>query len=159
MRPYNLVSVWHLEAARDSVWKVLSAPEHWPGWWPYVQAVEVLREGDSNGVGALHRHTWRTCLPYRLRFCLEAIEVRPNTRVTARVSGDLHGRGNCRLHSCGPVTLVRYDWHVHTTRAWMNHLAAITDAVFLWNHRRVMATGERSLQDRLNRRAARERLR
>ncbi len=145
MRTYDLVTVWRLPAPVPQVWRILSRAGEWPRWWPYVERVEVVEPGDDRGLGARHRHCWKTCLPYRLRFELEVVRIDPFVRVETRVSGDLVGLGRCRLRGRGDATVVRYDWHVHTRRAWMNRLAPVARPVFLWNHQRVMAAGERAL--------------
>ncbi len=147
MQAYTLVTVWHLDASLEQVWQILSCPEGWPGWWPYVEKVEVVSPGDpETGIGLIHRHSWSTCLPYRLNFELTAIEITAPFRVKTRVSGDLVGIGCCRLRCRGTLTLVRFDWHVHTTKAWMNILAPFARPIFLWNHQRVMAAGEAALR-------------
>lgn len=151
MQGYTLVTIWHLEAPLERVWEILSHPEKWPAWWPYVEEVKLVEAGNPhNGEGSIHHHVWSTCLPYRLRFQLEALCVKPGRSVKARVSGDLVGLGQCRLRSCGHLTVVRFDWHVHTRRRWMNIVAPLARPVFLWNHQRVMAAGERSLSNRVS---------
>ncbi len=150
MQAYTLVSVWHLQAPLEGVWECLSHPERWPIWWPYVEQVEILSSGDPiTGTGSIHRHCWSTCLPYRLCFTLETLEVKAPRRVKARVYGDLVGIGRCRLRACGGLVVVRFDWHVHTTKAWMNALAPLARPVFHWNHHRVMAAGEIALRELL----------
>jgi len=147
MKPYTLVTVWRIRAPLEMVWGVLSRPERWPTWWPYVKRVEMLSPGNpKTGIGLVHRHHWSTCLPYGLRFELEALEIKPFTHVRTRVSGDLVGVGWCRTRASGPVTLIRFDWHVHTVPRWMNVLSPLARPVFLWNHQRVMAAGERALR-------------
>ncbi|MGX7000533.1 hypothetical protein [Caballeronia sp. KNU42] len=42
-------------------------------------------------------------------------------------------------------TVVRYEWCVHTTRAWMNALAPLLRPVFQWHHDAVMREGGAAL--------------
>ncbi len=156
MHTYNLVTVWRLPSPAPVIWRILSRAWEWPRWWPFVERVEVLEPGDDRGLGARHRHHWKTCLPYRLRFELTVIRIDPLIRVDTRVSGDLVGIGRCRLRSRGDTTVIRYDWHVHTTRGWMNRLAPVARPVFLWNHQRVMAAGEAALRRLLSSAANRD---
>ncbi len=146
MQTYNLTTHWRLQGKLEAVWEILSKPQLWPKWWPYVEQVSIFYAGDSSGLGAIHCHRWKTCLPYRLQFTLETTRTKIPVFVETRVSGDLRGVGRCRLRSAGPVTLVRFDWHVHTTKYWMNLLAPVARPVFVWNHARVMAAGETALQ-------------
>lgn len=142
---YNLVTCWRLKGTVEAVWEILSKPQHWPDWWPYVEQVEIIDPGHSDGTGAKHHHIWKTCLPYRLQFELETVRVRPPTFVKARVRGDLVGIGHCRLRCRHGLVLVRFDWHVHTSKFWMNLLAPAARPVFVWNHGRVMAAGEKKI--------------
>ncbi len=145
MTRYDLVTVWRLPASPAQVWQVLARAEHWPRWWPEVERVEILTPHNPAGLGARHRHHWRTRLGYRLCFELEVVRLDPPSRVDALISGDLVGRGRCRLRGGAGRTVVRIDWHVHTRKAWMNRLAPLARPAFLWNHRRVMASGEAAL--------------
>ncbi len=150
MQAYTLVTVWRIRAPLEKVWEVLSQPERWPTWWPYVKQVQTVQPGNpETGIGLIHRHHWFTCLPYGLCFDLEALEIQPLQSVKTRVSGDLVGVGRCRTRARGPVTLIRFDWHVHTAPRWMNLLSPLARPVFLWNHQRVMAAGEAGLRDLL----------
>lgn len=42
-------------------------------------------------------------------------------------------------------TVVRYDWCVHTTCAWMNALVPLLRPVFQWNHDAMMREGGAAL--------------
>ncbi|BCX81969.1 hypothetical protein MIT9_P1551 [Methylomarinovum caldicuralii] len=142
---YDLVTVWRLPASPARVWNVLAQAQSWPRWWPEVEKVEILTPENPVGVGARHRHHWRTRLGYRLCFELEVLRLEPLRRVDTRVSGDLVGRGRCLLRGAGNMTVVRVDWHVHTTKAWMNRISALAKPAFVWNHSRLMASGEAAL--------------
>jgi len=119
--------------------------EAWPQWWKYVRAVQEIQKGDLNGIGAIRRYTWTSCLPYTLTFDMRTTLVERPYRLEGEAVGELTGSGRWRLHSTGDVTRVRYDWEVATTRAWMNALAPLLAPAFKWNHHQVMAEGGRSL--------------
>jgi uncharacterized protein YndB with AHSA1/START domain len=63
LRQYSLVTQWHLEAPIERIREALVAPEEWPRWWRYVEAVVELEKGDAQGIGALRRYTWSSRLP------------------------------------------------------------------------------------------------
>jgi hypothetical protein len=123
--------------------------ENWPQWWPGVEKVEKLREGDAHHVGAVHRYTWKSKLPYRLVFEMETTRVEPITLIEGKALGELEGTGRWQLSKDGEVTTVRYDWKVETTKAWMNCLAPIARPIFKWNHNVVMGWGAEGLVKRL----------
>lgn len=138
---YELVTVWHLDAPAEKVWRVLTDAERWPEWWPFVERVERLEDGRENGQGSLWRYTWKTMLPYRLSFQLRITRIEAPSLLEAEVSGDLSGIGTCRLEQQHARTVLSYRWCVRTCRPWMNRLAPIARPLFLWNHRMVMARG------------------
>ena len=151
MPEYKFVTIWRLEAGIDAVWDALYYPEHWPTWWPNVAAVEKLAPGDTDGVGAVHRYTWKTSLPYTLGFTMETTRVERPNLLEGRADGELTGVGRWALSTeSGGITTIRYDWNVRTTKAWMNLLAPIARPLFAWNHDRVMEAGGKGLAQHLN---------
>jgi uncharacterized protein YndB with AHSA1/START domain len=149
---YALVSMWRVDAPVERVWQVLSDAESWPDWWPFVEGVERILPGEPNGLHSVWRYTWKTMLPYKLRFELCITQVEAPSLVAAAVSGDLVGRGTCRIYREEPWTVVRYEWNVRTCRPWMRWVALLARPIFWWNHRMVMRRGETKLALRLARR-------
>jgi uncharacterized protein YndB with AHSA1/START domain len=147
---FHLVTDWTLPAPIDAVWAELTTPEAWPEWWRAVQRVELLENGDANGVGALRRFSWRTALPYSLSFEMRTVRVEPKTLIEGRAEGELSGVGRWSLRSDGAATLVRYDWRVEVTRPWMRVVAPLARPVFAWNHGVVMGWGREGIVRRLN---------
>ncbi len=145
MTHYSFTTIWRLDAPVAAVWTALSEVERWPQWWRGVEAVIQLRAGDATGVGALHRYTWKSKLPYRLVFEMETTHVEPYRRLEGRAQGELQGTGCWRLSEAGGVTTARYAWNVQTTRAWMNLLAPVARPLFAWNHDVVMTWGGEGL--------------
>ena len=60
-------------------------------------------------------------------------------------SGELAGMGRWRLFEDDGVTAVVYEWHVRTTKSWMNLFSPIAKPVFAWNHDYVMRNGGEGL--------------
>lgn len=146
---YALVSTWRVNAAAERVWQVLTDVESWPAWWPFVAAVEQVRPGRENGLHSVWRYTWKTLLPYQLRFELRITRVDAPRLVEAEVQGDVCGRSVCRIFPEDRFTTVRYEWQVRTCRPWMKWLAPVARPVFRWNHAQVMRRGEKELARRL----------
>jgi uncharacterized protein YndB with AHSA1/START domain len=146
---FDLVTNWHFDAPIDRVWAELNSPDDWPSWWRAVERVEVLAEGDADGLGAVRRLTWRTALPYRLTFDMTATRIQPMTILEGRASGELDGVGLWTLTPSGSGTEVRYDWRIEVTKPWMRALAPVLKPAFRWNHNVVMAWGDEGLRERL----------
>jgi Polyketide cyclase / dehydrase and lipid transport len=149
MHRFDLTTEWHLDDPIETVWQELAAIENWPLWWRAVKRVESLQSGDANGVGALHRMTWKTALPYQLTFDMRMTRVEPMSVLEGRASGELDGAGLWTLRSDGEGTNVRYDWNIELTRPWMRASAPLLRPVFTWNHNIVMAWGHEDIRARL----------
>src|SRR5947209_2062707 len=107
LKQFNLVTVWNLDAPVERVWHLLTEIETWPQWWRAVSQVELLQSGDANGLGAVHRITWKTALPYQLTFDTRMTRIEPMSIIEGRASGELDGRGLRTLRSEGKRTYVR----------------------------------------------------
>ena len=123
--------------------------ERWSEWWPGVEKVEELKEGDDLGVGSIRRYTWKSSLPYRLTFDVETVLVEPPKLLEGRAFGELEGKGVWTLTEDGETTVAKYDWQVNTTKEWMNFFAPLARPIFKWNHDIVMSWGARGLESRL----------
>ncbi|MBS0374487.1 MAG: SRPBCC family protein [Proteobacteria bacterium] len=150
---FELVTRWRLEAPIEVVFDALHAAHEWPRWWHYVRAVEELAPGGCAGVGSVRRYTWSTRLPYRLSFDLRVTRVDYPTVLEGEAHGELEGLGRWTLSSQGSATIVRYDWIVFVTKAWMRVFAPLLAPVFRWNHVAVMNAGEQGLARHLANRA------
>ena len=150
MKTYDFVTIWRVDAPLERVWKEIYRSKDWPTWWKGVESVVEVRKGDDErGVGSVHRYTWKSKLPYRLSFDMKTIRVEPPSLLEGIATGELQGRGLWRLSSEGNETLVRYDWSVETTKAWMNFLSPVARPLFEWNHNVVMSWGAKGLAERL----------
>jgi hypothetical protein len=149
MADYEFLTIWHFKAPQQQVWDLIFHSEDWPKWWPGVERVEKLKDGDANHVGAVHRYTWKSKLPYRLVFDMETTHVEPIKVIEGRAIGELQGTGHWELSHEDETTTVRYDWKVKTTKAWMNLLAPLARPLFRWNHDVVMSWGGEGLEKQL----------
>lgn len=152
MTHFVLVSGWHFTAPLDRVWDLIEDAEAWPGWWRAVKAVEPIRAGDAQGLGAVRRLTWRTALPHTLSFDVEVTRVEHHGLIEGRASGELDGLGTWTFHAEPEGTHIRYEWRVEVTRPWMRALAPLLRPAFAWNHDKVMAWGLEGARHRLGER-------
>lgn len=150
MSNYTFVTIWCLEAPLELVWNAIVAVERWPEWWRGVERVETLLVGGPGGLGAMHRYTWKSALPYRLSFDMYVTRISPPYLLEGLASGELEGSGQWRLSNDGTTTTARYDWHVRTTKPWMNVIAPLARPFFVWNHHVVMTWGGEGLAKLLN---------
>jgi carbon monoxide dehydrogenase subunit G len=145
MASYSFTTHWRVEAPIDRVWDAIHDVERYPAWWPNVRRVEKLAAGDERGVGARTRFVYKSRLPYLLEFETVATRVERPHLMEVASRGELEGTGRWTLSQDGPVTVVRYDWNVRTTRRWMDLLAPIARPLFEWNHHVSMRDGGRGL--------------
>ncbi|MCF8243919.1 MAG: SRPBCC family protein [Saprospiraceae bacterium] len=149
MPDYQFITVWKFDHPLPQVWKEIKAMSLWPEWWSFVAKVKILKQGDANEIGAIRRITWKTALPYSLTFDSELVEEIHHRRMEGRAFGELDGVGIWNFTTIGSKTIVRYEWQVKTTKAWMNLLAPIARPIFSWNHDKVMKAGFVGLKKRL----------
>lgn len=146
MADYEFVTIWRFKSPLAPVWEMIYHSKRWPEWWKGVEAVELIKEGAAeNQIGSIYRYTWKSKLPYRLKFDMELTRVEPMTMIEGVAVGELSGTGLWQLSSDGDVTTARYDWRVRTTKPWMNLLTPIARPFFKWNHDVVMRWGAEGL--------------
>ena len=142
---YRFLTAWLLDADHDRVWDELFHPVRWPAWWPGVEAVEQLAEGDETGVGSVYRNVWRSRLPYAVRFDARTTRVERLHLIEGTATGELVGTGRWRFFPSQDALAVTYEWNVRTTRRWMNALSPLARPAFAWNHDYAMRRGGHAL--------------
>ena len=149
MAHYMFETDWELTAPIEQVFEVLSHPEEFESWWPSVTTSALVSEGDADGVGARARYTIKSPLLYKMTFDVKTIEVERPNRLRMVVRGDLVGTGTFLLEPAGTGTRVRFNWHVATTKGWMNAAAMVAKTLLAWAHDRVMLEGCAEMADHL----------
>jgi hypothetical protein len=148
---YEFKTEWIVEAPLSAVWREIEDSVKWPEWWKGVLEVEIVREGDSRGIGKLVKSVWKSALPYRIAFETEVIRVEDQQLIEVLASGELEGTGVWNFESVETdFTKVVYDWRVITDKAWMNTIAPIAKPLFGWNHDTIMRWGGEGLAKRLD---------
>lgn len=147
---YLFVTVWQIEAPLEDVCEAIYHSLSWPQWWHNVESVVELSPGNPQGIGSVRRYTWRGRLPYRLTFDIRVINIEPLESIEGIASGDVEGKGYWSFTFDGSVTIVRYEWHVHTTPNWMNLMSLFVRPLIKWNHNAVMQQGGEALAHLLN---------
>jgi uncharacterized protein YndB with AHSA1/START domain len=146
---FHLTTHWSLDAPVGSVWAELARPEAWPQWWKGMSDVHLLEEGDSSGMGAYRRITWKGVLPSRFTFNMRTVKVQPRALIESVADGQLTGVGRWQLSRSGSGTQVQHDWIVNVPVPRFPILGAIAGLLFKWNHRALMAAGRKGLVSRV----------
>lgn len=150
MAEFAYVTQWRLEAPIAKVWDAIYHSERWPTWWKNVKNVDEVERGQVDGVGNVRHYVWKGKLPYRIRLAMRTTRVEPLVALEGLASGDVEGAGRWRFSTDGPITAVRYDWTVRTTKLWMNVLAPLARPLIDWNHDGIMQEGGAALARLLN---------
>ena len=141
---YRFVTTWCLDAPIERVFDAIDDAAAWPSWWKGVTRTDLLEPGDANMIGRVWDLTWRSRLPYDLRFQSTVTRREPPHLLEGSAGGERIGVGRWRLYE-GDGTAAVYEWDVRTARAWMNRLAPIARPAFAWNHDAVMRQGAEGL--------------
>lgn len=149
MTEYRLLTIWRIEAPLEAVYAAIHDSLHWPDWWPGVVKVEQTAAGDAHGINNVRRYSWRGQLPYRLVFDVRTTRIEELVAIEGIARGDLDGIGRWHFSRQGTVSVVRYEWHVRSTRWWMTLATPIVRSLFIGNHARVMEQGGEGLARRL----------
>lgn len=150
MADYEFTTLWRLAAPIGRLWGIIATPLTWPQWWHGVREVRRVAVGDAAGVGSVYHFVFRGKLPYTLAFDMETTRSEAPYLLEGRAAGELAGTGLWQLSEQNGVTEVRYDWHVRTSKAWMNILAPLARPLFVSNHDVIMAWGGEGIARRLN---------
>lgn len=145
MAEYHLLTVWHIEAPLPQVYSAIQDSMHWPDWWPGAEKVEAVADGKSDGIDSIRRYSWRGKLPYPLVIEVRATRINRLVSIEGLAKGDLEGVGRWYFSQNGKISVVHYEWHVRSTKWWMNLLAPVARAIFIRNHALLMAQGGEGL--------------
>lgn len=157
MAEYHLLTTWHIKAPLADVYMAIFESLHWPEWWPGAESVEQTSAGGIDGIGSVRRYRWQGDLPYPVVFEVSTTRIATLVAIEGCTRGDLEGSGRWHFSRNGEVSIVAYEWHVRSTRWWMNLLAPIARPMFIRNHFRIMTQGGDGLARRLGARLVAQR--
>ncbi|MGZ8262224.1 MAG: SRPBCC family protein [Methylotenera sp.] len=145
MTEYRLLTIWRIEAPMEKVYAAIHNSLCWPDWWPGAQKVEQTAAGEADGINSVRRYTWKGQLPYRVVFGVRTTRIEKLVAIEGIAQGDLEGVGRWHFSREGTVSIVRYEWHVRSTRWWMNLIAPVARSMFIRNHAMIMEQGGKGL--------------
>jgi hypothetical protein len=82
-------------------------------------------------------------------FEVRATRIEKRVAIEGTVQGDLEGVGRWHFLNDGAISVVRYEWHVRSTRWWMNLIAPFARPIFIRNHGMLMQQGAEGLSQLL----------
>jgi hypothetical protein len=145
MAEYHLLTTWRVDAPLEEVYRSIHDSLRWPDWWSAVRKVEQTSAGDADGVNSVWSYSWRGQLPYRVAFVVSPTRIEKLVAIEGVTWGDLEGTGRWRFSRQGAVSIVCCEWHVRSTRWWMNLMAPVARSIFIRNHALVMEQGGKGL--------------
>lgn len=145
MAEYHLQTIWRIKAPLETVFGAILNSLAWPEWWSGVENVEQTASGDTNGINSIRRYSWRGELPYTLILDVCATDIKNLESIEGKAAGDLEGIGRWHFSRKGSVSSVHFEWHVRSTKWWMNLLAPVARRLFIRNHTLIMMQGGEGL--------------
>jgi len=142
---FHVATEWRLDAPVEDAWNAILLYRDWPTWWRGFRGVQLLYDGDDQGVGTVLRQRWRSRLPYTLTFDLEIVGVERLQRLEGRATGDVDGTATWTFEEHDGWTIVRFALDVRPARWWMRLPVPFARQVFAWNFRTVMDRGHEGL--------------
>lgn len=150
MAEYHLQTTWRIDAPLTDVYAAIQDSIRWPEWWRGAEKVETVAHGDNHGIDSIRRYTWQGALPYPVVFEVRTTRIEALVAIDGLAQGDLEGNGRWHFAHDGRCSIVQFEWHVRSTRWWMNLLAPLARPIFIRNHVRIMAQGGEGLARRLD---------
>ena len=149
---YHFITIWRVKSTIEEVSEILGDAQGLTRWWPSVYLdVNVLEEGDENGLGKVVSLFTKGWLPYSLRWEFRVTEVRPDG-FTLVAWGDFDGRGIWTFEQDEEWVNITYDWKIKAEKPLLRYFSFIMKPLFSANHHWAMAKGEESLKLELARR-------
>ena len=145
MAEYHLQTIWRIKAPLEKVYDAILNSLAWPEWWLGVENVEQTAAGDANGINSIRRYSWRGELPYSLTLDVCATGIKKLVAIEGKAEGDLEGIGHWHFSRKGAISTVHFEWHVHSTKLWMNLVAPLARTLFIHNHNLIMTQGGEGL--------------
>lgn len=150
MAQYFFKTVWKVNAPVAQVWEVIKDAANWPQWWRGVLSVREIEKGNTDGIGVVSQHIWKSRLPYKLMFTTVSTLIDTFHTMEGIAYGELIGTGRWEFSEENGWTTVTYFWNVKTTVPWMNFFAPFLGFIFKWNHDVVMHWGGTGIGKKLN---------
>lgn len=141
---YDFHDEWYINAPLEATWEGVSNSASWQKWWPDLKSA-VVTNMDSDIVNSKAKLIWRSKTGYELAHVITIKALTMHKSIEFTSEGDLEGYGSWSFESVGGATRMEIDWHVETTKSWMNILSPFLRPLFALNHHALMNQGEKGL--------------
>ncbi len=141
---YDFHDQWEIAVSLKTAWEIVSDSADWQQWWPGLKSA-VITNYHEDIIDSSVNLTWRSKSGYHLKHTVTITGIEPGRIIRFKSTGDLMGHGAWRFEEHGGITHMTIDWHVQTTKWWMNVLAPVLRPLFVRNHTELMKRGEAGL--------------
>lgn len=135
---YDFNNSWSVNAPLEQTWNELINYNKWPGWCTGLESIEPVNRFEHISKGNHLRSVWKGSLPYSLSFEAVINDITPYSFLAFNVTGDLHGKGSCRIRPCGNNTMINFIWKVAPTKLWMRISSPFARPIFIENHDQII---------------------
>jgi hypothetical protein len=137
---------YRFAAEPTELWERIAAVEDFPAWWPWLRRFD----GRALEPGEVWQCTVQPPLPYVLSFAIAIGEVDPAARVTATVSGEIHGTAELTIEpSEGGGCTARLRSRLAPQSRFLQGVALVARPVVALGHDWVLDTGARQFRRQL----------
>ena len=120
---YHFITTWYVKGKMEEVSEIISNPRELTRRWPSVYLdVNVLEEGDENGLGKVVSLYTKGWLPYTLSWDFRVTNVQPDG-FTLEASGDFDGRGIWTFKQNYAWVNVTYDWKIKAEKPLLRYFS------------------------------------
>ncbi len=135
---YYFNNSWRVDAPVAHTWNALLNYKKWPGWCHGLEKIEPVNRFDHLRKGNHLRSVWKGSLPYSICFDAVIDDITPYSFLAFKVTGDLHGKGSCRIHPFDDNTMINFIWEVAPTKLWMKMSSPFARPIFIENHDQII---------------------
>ncbi len=152
---YHFITHWRVKSTLEEINDILGDVPDLVRWWPAVYLdVEIIEQGNEDGVGQVVRLYTKGFLPYTLRWSFRITAVNTPYGFTLEAWGDFNGRGIWTFEQDGEWVNITYNWRIRADKPLLRYLSFLLKPVFSANHHWAMNKGLESLKVELARRQA-----
>lgn len=149
---FHFEDVWRIDGSAEEVDAIFRNCHEIQRWWPACfLKVEILDEGDPDGVGGTVRALTKGLLPYSLQVMIKITAAQAHERYLLEFRGDLNGTTEAVVSKSDSGLQVLFYSQLRATKGIIRLAPRFLHRVFEWNHYWVMQRGEESLQTEINR--------
>jgi len=99
-----------------------------------LERIEPVNRFDQLQKGNHLRSVWKGSLPYSISFDAIINDITPYSFLAFNVTGDLNGKGSCRVQPLANNTMINFVWEVAPTKFWMKMSSPFARPFFIENH-------------------------